>query len=50
MSYQTIRVPVHGEKIHIEDAKLSVPDHLILPYVEGDGIGPDIWRGLVRRF
>jgi len=44
MSYQTIRVPVLGEKIHIKDGKLSVPDHLILPYVDGDGIGPDIWR------
>ena len=26
------------------DGSLSVPDHPIIPFIEGDGIGPDIWR------
>jgi isocitrate dehydrogenase len=44
MSYQTINVPKAGEKIRLVGGKLSVPDHPILPFVEGDGIGRDIWR------
>lgn len=31
-------------KITIENGKLQVPDHPIIPFIEGDGIGPDIWR------
>jgi isocitrate dehydrogenase len=50
MSYQTIKVPILGEKISIIGSKLSVPDHPILPYVEGDGTGRDIWRASVRVF
>ncbi|MBX3167769.1 MAG: NADP-dependent isocitrate dehydrogenase [Candidatus Eremiobacteraeota bacterium] len=37
-----------GEKISIQDGKLSVPDHPIIPFVIGDGTGPDIWRASVR--
>jgi isocitrate dehydrogenase len=48
MSYSTIRVPEKGGKITIQDGKLQVPDHPILPFVEGDGTGPDIWRASVR--
>jgi isocitrate dehydrogenase len=40
-----------GEKIqYIPDGKLNVPDHPIIPYIEGDGVGPDIWRASVRVF
>jgi len=40
-----------GEKIqYISDKKLSVPDQPIIPYIEGDGVGPDIWRASVRVF
>ena len=35
-------------KITIQGGKLSVPDHPILPFIEGDGTGPDIWRASVR--
>src|SRR5262249_21163162 len=49
MSYQHIQVPA-GEKITISGGKLSVPDHPVLPYIEGDGTGPDIWRASVRVF
>ncbi|MBI3183106.1 MAG: NADP-dependent isocitrate dehydrogenase [Myxococcales bacterium] len=36
--------PTTGEKITQKDGKLSVPDHPILPFIEGDGTGRDIWR------
>jgi len=47
MAYQHVRVP-EGEKISIRDGKLKVPDHPILPFIEGDGTGRDIWRASVR--
>ncbi|MGB9628058.1 MAG: isocitrate dehydrogenase (NADP(+)) [Thermodesulfobacteriota bacterium] len=40
-----------GEKIHYHsDGTLNVPDHPIIPYIEGDGVGPDIWKASVRVF
>ncbi len=39
-----------GARITILQGKLSVPDHPIVPYIEGDGTGPDIWRASVRVF
>jgi isocitrate dehydrogenase len=39
-----------GAKITITNGKLNVPDHPIIPFIEGDGIGPDIWRASVRVF
>jgi isocitrate dehydrogenase len=40
-----------GEKIrYTTDGKLDVPDRPIIPYIEGDGVGPDIWRASVRVF
>jgi isocitrate dehydrogenase len=50
MTYQFIRVPDSGDRITNIGGKLSVPDHPILPYVEGDGTGRDIWRASVRVF
>ncbi len=43
-----IKVPSSGEKITLEDGVLKVPDQPILPFVEGDGTGPDIWKASVR--
>ena len=40
--------PAGGEKITIQGGKLNVPNHPIVPFIEGDGIGPDIWRASVR--
>ena len=37
-----------GANITISAGKLSVPDHPIVPFIEGDGTGPDIWRASVR--
>jgi isocitrate dehydrogenase len=39
-----------GEPVTIQNGKLSVPDRPIIPFVEGDGTGPDIWRASVRVF
>ncbi|MFW5960003.1 MAG: NADP-dependent isocitrate dehydrogenase [Chitinivibrionales bacterium] len=37
-----------AEKIKLENGVLSVPDHPIIPFIEGDGTGPDIWRSAER--
>ncbi|HJZ85542.1 MAG TPA: NADP-dependent isocitrate dehydrogenase [Polyangia bacterium] len=39
-----------GRPIAWQDGKLSVPPDPILPFIEGDGTGPDIWRAAVRVF
>ena len=40
-----------GERIQYDkDGKLKVPDQPIIPYIEGDGVGPDIWKASVRVF
>ncbi len=44
MAYQLIQVPASGQKISLENGKVKVPDHPIIPFIEGDGTGPDIWR------
>jgi isocitrate dehydrogenase len=41
-------VPREGAKITIQNGKLNVPDHPVIPFIEGDGTGPDIWRASVR--
>ena len=40
--------PAQGARIGIVNGKLAVPDNPILPFIEGDGTGPDIWRASVR--
>lgn len=39
----TINQPAEGSKITFENSKLHVPDNPIIPYIEGDGIGADLW-------
>ncbi len=46
----TIKIPEGGEKIRVENGKLQVPDNAIIPFVEGDGTGRDIWRASKRVF
>ena len=48
MSESKIVVPADGAKIHIDNGKLVVPTNPIIPFIEGDGTGPDIWRASVR--
>ena len=43
MSYQHIKVPTDGAKVSIKDGVLRVPERPIIPFIEGDGTGPDIW-------
>ncbi|MEX2110047.1 MAG: isocitrate dehydrogenase (NADP(+)) [Gemmatimonadaceae bacterium] len=49
-TYKHAKVPSKGDKIAFERGKLKVPDIPIIPFVEGDGTGPDIWRASVRVF
>lgn len=48
MAYTNIEVPSGGEAITNQDGELHVPDHPIIPFVEGDGTGRDIWRASSR--
>mgnify|MGYP001218753586 CR=1 FL=1 len=44
-AYRHVRVPTEGERIDVSpDGVWRVPDRLIIPFIEGDGTGPDIWR------
>ena len=40
----------NGQKITLENGRINVPDRPIIPFIEGDGIGPDIWAAAVRVF
>ncbi|WP_165244358.1 NADP-dependent isocitrate dehydrogenase [Paludisphaera soli] len=48
MASPKAEAPAGGEKITIQGGRLTVPDHPIIPFIEGDGTGPDIWRASVR--
>ena len=48
MTYANVKVPEGGAKIGIQDGKLNVPDNPIIPFIEGDGTGRDIWRASQR--
>jgi len=50
MATATVAVPAGGQKISIRNGKLVVPEQPIVPFIEGDGTGPDIWRASVRVF
>jgi isocitrate dehydrogenase len=50
MSEPIITPPEGGARISIDSGTLKVPDHPIIPFIEGDGTGPDIWRASVRVF
>ena len=41
---------MEGQKITIKDKKLNVPDFPVIPFIEGDGTGPDIWAASVKVF
>jgi isocitrate dehydrogenase len=49
-TYKFAKVPSGGERIGYEGGALRVPDNPIIPYVEGDGTGADIWKASVRVF
>src|SRR3954471_18879813 len=49
-AYKLAKVPSTGERITYENGVLNVPNNPIIPFVEGDGTGADIWRASVRVF
>ncbi len=49
-NYQKLVTPKEGQKITVTNGKLNVPDNPIIPFIEGDGTGPDIWNAAVRVF
>jgi isocitrate dehydrogenase len=46
--FKKYEMPTHGEKITVENGNLNVPNNPIIPFIEGDGTGPDIWNASVR--
>ena len=50
MPYTYARVPSTGQRITLHNGRLAVPDTPIIPFIEGDGTGRDIWRASVRVF
>ncbi len=48
MAYSIVKIPEGGEKITIKNGELSVPNNPIIPFIEGDGTGRDIWRACRR--
>ena len=49
-SYNGLSVPADGEAITYADGVFTVPDHPVIPYIEGDGTGRDIWKASQRVF
>src|SRR6202165_5203817 len=49
-SFNGVPVPSNGQKIEYSNGKYRVPDHPIVPFIEGDGTGRDIWKASVRVF
>jgi len=50
MNFTLAKVPEDGQKIVVQNGAPAAPDHPIIPYIEGDGIGPDIWRAARQVF
>src|SRR3954463_13839823 len=49
-NFTILKPPTSGTAISRKAGRLIVPDDAIIPYIEGDGTGPDIWRASVRVF
>ncbi len=49
-SYNGISVPTDGQAIGYSDGKYTVPEHPVIPFIEGDGTGRDIWKASQRVF
>ncbi len=48
--YAKLSPPTNGQKVTVRSGKLQVPDNPIIPFIEGDGTGPDIWKASRRVF
>ena len=49
-SYNGLELPKNGQPIQYQNGQFDVPDHPIIPYIEGDGTGRDIWKASERVF
>src|SRR5438045_5544058 len=49
-NFHSLKPPTHGTSIFPKNGQLVVPDDPIIPFIEGDGTGPDIWRASARVF
>ncbi|MDQ3010183.1 MAG: isocitrate/isopropylmalate family dehydrogenase, partial [Acidobacteriota bacterium] len=49
-TFNGVPAPTDGQRISVEAGRLKVPDNPIIPYIEGDGIGRDIWKASQRVF
>src|SRR5258707_6517909 len=49
-TYKITKVPADGDRIAYDKGALRVPNNPIIPFIEGDGTGPDIWRASARVF
>src|SRR5581483_3922513 len=49
-AFNGLATPTDGSPIKVRDGQLQVPDNPIIPFIEGDGTGPDIWRASERVF
>ena len=49
-NFATLKAPSAGTAVTRKAGRLIVPDDPIIPYIEGDGTGPDIWQASVRVF
>jgi isocitrate dehydrogenase len=49
-SYNGLALPAQGEKISVQNGRFVIPDNPIIPFIEGDGTGRDIWKASVRVF
>ncbi|HMJ87488.1 MAG TPA: isocitrate/isopropylmalate family dehydrogenase, partial [Vicinamibacterales bacterium] len=49
-NFNSLKPPTSGTSISRKNGQLVVPDDPIIPFIEGDGTGPDIWRASVRVF
>lgn len=49
-TYTLTQIPATGEMIRQHGGRLEVPDQPIIPFIEGDGIGPDVWKASQRVF
>ncbi|MBN2467371.1 MAG: isocitrate dehydrogenase (NADP(+)) [Deltaproteobacteria bacterium] len=48
MTQGRVTIPAEGGKIYYHNGTIQVPDNPIIPFIEGDGIGPDIWKATSR--
>ncbi|NQV15743.1 NADP-dependent isocitrate dehydrogenase [bacterium] len=46
--FKNLNQPTNGKKISYDNGKINVPDNPIIPFIEGDGTGPDIWASAIR--